>query len=270
MPSRLPTAAALLAFASLTPAADPPNPPAAAAAAVREVVGHRGSCADRPENTLASYRRAIDAGAHAAEVDARTTRDGFLVCLHDPDLARTTDGTGRVGDRTLAEIQKLDAGRKFDAKYAGERVPELREVLAVCRGKIDVLIDLKESDEAYDKRVAAAVTAHGDPRRTILGVRSAEQARRFRELVPAVGDVEAFARAGVTMVRLWPKWLSDPTLVPRVRALGLELHLGAGGGTAAEVLPLLAHRPESLSSDDPARLVRTVKEIAAGAGGVRP
>src|SRR5947209_6783030 len=48
--------------------------------------------------------------------------------------------------------------------------------------------------------------------------------------------------------------------VPRVRKLGLELHLGAGGGTRAEVLPLLAHRPESLSADDPARLVRTLAE----------
>ena len=56
--------------------------------------------------------------------------------------------------------------------------------------------------------------------------------------------------------------LSDETLVPRVRKLGLELHLGTGMGTKAEVLPLLAHGPESLSSDDPATLVKTLAEIA--------
>lgn len=64
------------------------------------------------------------------------------------------------------------------------------------------------------------------------------------------------------MTRLWPKWLADEKLVPRVCKLGLELHLGTGMGTKAEVLPLLAHRPESLSSDDPATLVKTLAEIA--------
>jgi hypothetical protein len=65
----------------------------------------------------------------------------------------------------------------------------------------------------------------------------------------------------VKVIRLWPKRLSDETLVPRVRQLGLELHLGTGTGTKAEVLPLLAHKPESLASDDPAQLVKTLDEI---------
>jgi hypothetical protein len=81
-------------------------------------------------------------------------------------------------------------------------------------------------------------------------------------LVPEPGDIEAFAAAGVKVMRLWPKWLADETLVPRVRKLGLELHPGTGGGTRDEVLPLLAPGPESLSSDDPARLIRTLAAIA--------
>ena len=60
------------------------------------------------------------------------------------------------------------------------------------------------------------------------------------------------------VIRHWPKWLSYESLVPRVRKLGLELHLGTGMGTKAELLPLLAHRPESLSSDDPAQLLKTL------------
>ena len=77
-------------------------------------------------------------------------------------------------------------------------------------------------------------------------------------LVPTADDIEPFGKAGVKVIRLWPKWLSDETLVPRVRKLGLELHLGTGMDTKAEVLPLLAHKPESLSSDDPAQLLRTL------------
>ena len=66
------------------------------------------------------------------------------------------------------------------------------------------------------------------------------------------------------VIRLWPKWLADESLVPRVRKLGFELHLGTGMGTKAEVLPLLAHRPESLSSDDPAQLLKTLDGLLKG------
>jgi glycerophosphoryl diester phosphodiesterase len=229
-----------------------------------------GSCGDRPGNTLVGIRRAIESGAHAAEVDVRTTRDGALVCLHDPDVDRTTDGKGRVAELTLAEVKKLDAGSKFDAKYKGERVPILKEVLTLAKGKIAVMIDLKEDGEEYINAIAAQVREFGEPKRVVLGVRSVAHARSFRKLlpdarqiglVPTIDDIEPFAKAGVPVIRLWPKWLSDEALVPRVRKLGLELHLGTGMGTKAEVLPLLAHKPESLSSDDPTQLVKTLAEI---------
>jgi glycerophosphoryl diester phosphodiesterase len=244
-----------------------------AAANVREIIGHMGSCADRPENTLAGVRRAIEAGAHAAEVDVRTTKDGALVCMHDADVGRTTDGKGPVAGLTLEQLKRLDAGARFSPKFKGERVPTFREVLQTAKGKIGVMIDLKEDGDAYIERIAAEVREHGEPKRTVLGVRSVAHARTFRKLlpearqiglVPKADDIEAFAAAGVKVIRLWPKWLSDKTLVPRVRKLKLELHLGTGGGTRAEVVPLLAHAPESLSSDDPARLVETLAAIARG------
>jgi glycerophosphoryl diester phosphodiesterase len=241
--------------------------PAKAAAKVKEVIGHRGSCRDRPENTVAGVRRAAEAGADAAEVDVRTTKDGALVCLHDADLSRTTDGTGKVGDATLAEVKRLDAGSKFDKAFAGERVPTLREVLAAAKWKVGVMLDLKESGEEYTAKIAAEVRQHGEPKRVVLGIRSVEQAERFRKLlpearqiglVPTVADIEPFAKAGVKVIRLWPKWVTDPAAVARVRKLGLELHLGTGGGTRDEVLPLLKYEPESLASDDPAALRKTL------------
>lgn len=265
-------AALLLLSPALVPAAEPPVPPESvkAAAGVKEVIGHMGSCADRPGNTVIGVRRAAEAGAHAAEVDVRTTKDGVLVCLHDDTVDRTTDGKGKVTDLTLAEIKKLDAGVKFDQRYRGERVPTLREVLAAAKGKIGIMLDLKEESDEYAQKIVAEVREFGEPKRLVLGVRSVEHAKLFRKLlpdarqiglVPTADDIEPFARAGVTVIRLWPKWLTDEKLVPRVRKLGLELHLGTGSGTRAEVLPLMAHRPESLSSDDPAMLVRTLREI---------
>ncbi len=161
----------LLLGPTLVPAADPPDA-AKAAAEVKEVIGHMGSCADRPGNTLASLRRAAEAGAQVSEVDVRTTRDGVLVCMHDDTVNRTTDGQGKVADLTLAELKKLDAGAKFDPKFKGERVQTLREVLEAAKGKIGVMLDLKE-DDRYAERIAAEVRRSGEPKRLVRRARGA-------------------------------------------------------------------------------------------------
>ena len=109
----IPTTIALwvLGMASSTLAQVPPL------AGVGQIIAHRGSSADRPENTLAALKRAIDAGATAVEVDVRSTKDGKLVILHDATLDRTTDGTGPLAEKTWTEVRKLDAGSWFDPKY---------------------------------------------------------------------------------------------------------------------------------------------------------
>jgi glycerophosphoryl diester phosphodiesterase len=241
-----------------------------AAAGAKQIIAHRGSSADRPENTLASTLRAIEAGATAVEVDVRTTRDGHLVLSHDATLDRTTDGTGPISEKTLEQIRRLDAGSWFDKRYAAERMPTLDEVLAVCRGKIDVLLDLKETGDDYAGRVADVVKKHGEPSRTIVGVRSVEQAELFRKLLPQArrigliatpAEIERYAATGVESIRLWPKWLTDDTLVVRVRKAGVGLHLNGETGTPEELSVLLKHRPTSVSGDDPARIVATLKQL---------
>jgi glycerophosphoryl diester phosphodiesterase len=243
---------------------------AAAATGVRQIVAHRGSSDDRPENTLASTLRAIAVGATAVEVDVRTTRDGRLVLSHDATLDRTTNGTGKISEATLAEIRRLDAGSWFDKRYAAERLPTLDEVLVASRGKIDVLLDLKEADDEYARRVADVVKKHGEPSRTIVGVRSVEQAKLFRKLLPEsrqIGliampdEIECYAAAGVETIRLWPKWLVDDALVSRVREAGLQLHLNGTVGTPEELATLLKYRPDSISGDDPARIVAMLTKL---------
>jgi hypothetical protein len=147
----------------------------------------------------------------------------------------------------------------------------VQEILQLCHGKIDVLLDLQESGQAYADKVAALVRKYGEPKRTVLGVRSVEHARKFRKLlpesrqiglIPTTDDVAAFAEVGVETIRLWPKWLADLSLVAKVRQHKKQLHLGTGKGTKDEVLPLLRYGPESLASDDPGRLIQTLAEIA--------
>ena len=264
-------------FASLTlvsspcgAGAMPSANPADAAAAVRRIVAHRGASAERPENTLAAFERAIALGATVVEMDVRRSTDGQLFLLHDSTLDRTTDGTGPAAARTWAELKRLDAGGWFAPAYRGQTIPTLREALTLCRGKVDVLLDLKESSQAYAEAIAQEVRAYGDPRRTILGVHSPEEARRYRSLLPQSPQlgfistpraIEAFAEAGVETIRLWAKWLDDTSAVQRVHQARKKLMVNVISGKPQEVLPVLQHRPHWLLTDDPAAVRSLLDEL---------
>ncbi|MFH1740599.1 MAG: glycerophosphodiester phosphodiesterase family protein, partial [bacterium] len=106
-------------------------------------VGHRGCVKFTPENTIAAFNKAIELGADLLEMDVRETKDGYLVIMHDSTLNRTTNGSGKVSDRTLAEIKQLDAGSWFGPEFKGEPVPTFEEVLAAIRGRALPDIDFK-------------------------------------------------------------------------------------------------------------------------------
>ncbi|WP_258103944.1 glycerophosphodiester phosphodiesterase family protein [Marinoscillum sp. MHG1-6] len=115
-----------------------------------EVIAHKGASALAPENTMASIGLALQMGVDMIEIDVRNTKDEQIVVFHDETLDRTTDGTGLVHDYTLEEIKKLDAGAWFgDAKYVGERVPTLKEVLDSINGRCKVLIEIKHMDHPH-------------------------------------------------------------------------------------------------------------------------
>ena len=250
-------------------------PALAVEAAVTQIIAHRGASAERPECTLPAIERAIETGATAVEVDVRTSRDGRLYILHDTTVDRTTDGRGKGSGLTLTELQKLDAGGWFDPKYRGVRIPSLIEAAKACRGRIDLLLDLKEQGDEHDRKVAKVILEHGDHAKTIVGVRSIPQAERFRELlpqarqlalIPNLASIEGFAEAGVETIRLWPRWLEDgDDPVKRVRVTGTKLHLNGTMGELAETRALLKHDPDSLSSDHPQRLRDSLAQIAAEA-----
>jgi glycerophosphoryl diester phosphodiesterase len=101
-------------------------------------IAHRGASAYEPENTIRSFRRAIELNADMIELDVRKSLDGRLVVIHDSNVDRTTDGRGLVGRKALVELKELDAGM-------GEKVPTLEEVLECAAGKAEFVIELKEN-----------------------------------------------------------------------------------------------------------------------------
>lgn len=110
------------------------------------VTAHRGFSGKAPENTLAAFRGAIDAGCDMIELDVHLTRDSEVVVIHDDTLERTTSGRGTVAGKTFAELRGLDAGAWFHPRFSGERIPVLAEVLALARDRILVNIELKRGE----------------------------------------------------------------------------------------------------------------------------
>jgi glycerophosphoryl diester phosphodiesterase len=119
------------------------------------VIAHRGYCQFAPENTLPSFKLAMAAGADLVELDYYHSKDGQLVVIHDPELDRTSDATNRwskqhirVDAMTAAEIQSVDAGRWFDPKYQGTKIPLLVEALDTIQKGNVTLIERKAGPAA--------------------------------------------------------------------------------------------------------------------------
>lgn len=142
------------------------------------VIAHRGNHQLKPENTTAAVEAAIEAGADYVEVDLRTTKDGKLVLCHDETVDRTTNGKGRVKDLTWDELSKLTTTGKDGKAY---RVPELTEILQVCKDKINIYLDFKDADaaETYRQLKTAGMT-----KQVIVYLNKVDQYLAWRKLVP--------------------------------------------------------------------------------------
>lgn len=151
-------------------------------------VGHRGASALFPENTLASFRAALEAGAGGLELDVRVTRDGHPVVMHDATVDRTTDGFGAVSGMTLEAVRRLSAG------LPGEGVPMLREVFEEFPGA-SVNIDIKDWDLPGAEKVVLDVLREAHVADRVL-VASAEHSvlRRFRRASGGEFDTGASRR----------------------------------------------------------------------------
>lgn len=106
-----------------------------------QIIAHRGASGYEPENTLASFKKAIELGTNGVELDVYVLKDGNVVVIHDKTVDRTTNGSGYVTEKSLLELKKLDAGN-------GEKIPTLKEVLDLVNRKVTVHIELKGKDTA--------------------------------------------------------------------------------------------------------------------------
>jgi glycerophosphoryl diester phosphodiesterase len=135
-------------------------------------IGHRGAKAYAPENTLASFKKAIEIGVDAVELDIRKTKDNQLVVIHDADVKRTTNGEGLVTELTLREIRSLSA--------EGEKIPTLEEALDFLDKKVTVFVELKEA--GVEEQVLNVVHEKGLEKNVIITSFLEAALKKVREL----------------------------------------------------------------------------------------
>lgn len=176
------------------------------------VFGHRGASGELPENTMASFRLALEQGADVFETDIHRTRDGKIVAAHDDSLVRMTNGRGLLAQHTWQQLRELDAGYgftrgdpdDFPERGRGHRIPLLSELFEEFP-EVRFNIELKQSDpelarglvemvQGAKREALTLVTAQEDSAMAML--RAASQRAGLRAAMGACkGDVVSFIRA---------------------------------------------------------------------------
>lgn len=207
-------------------------------------IAHRGASGYAPENTIAAYDLAVKMKSDYFEVDVQRSKDGELVILHDTTVDRTTNGTGKVGDLTLAELKSLDAGSWFSPRFQGEEIPTLEEILDRYKGKRSgILIELKNPElyPGIEKQLADLLKKKRMHKRTgkvIVQSFNHESIQTYHQIQPSVplgvlisytqykngiSDEQIDAFASYAQYFNPNKSLVDSDLVKRVHQRGLKI-----------------------------------------------
>jgi glycerophosphoryl diester phosphodiesterase len=150
----------------------------------RGICAHRGARTTFPENTIPAFKEAVRLGVQQIEFDVCRTKDGAMVLMHDPSVDRTTDGKGKVGDLTLEEIKRLDAGIKTGEQFKGVRVPTVEEAIDVFPRNIWLNVHLKKSP-GLAPDIARLLKAKNRLHQAFLAC-TVEQAAEAREVCPQI------------------------------------------------------------------------------------
>ena len=225
------------------------------------VWAHRGASADAPENTLAAFELAARQGADGIELDAQLCATGEVVALHDQSLGRTTGFAGLVAETPWSRLRTLDAGARFAARFAGERVPLLAEVLHALPRTLLVNVELK-CDRLDDRGLTAAALRVIDDAsaqdRVLLSSFNPLCLRRAQSLAPRLPRALLFERNAS-----WP--LRRALAAAPLRALALHPDRMLATDAAVRAWRARGYLVAPWTVDDPAEARRLA---AAGATGL--
>jgi len=216
---------------------------------------HRGSSDDLPENTIVALAAAVELGCDFVEFDVRATRDGRLVVIHDDRLERTTDGTGRVADRTLHELRPLDAGAWKGPAHAGRKVPTLNETLAVLRGSAPFIVDFKEQSPELVDELAISLRADDVLAKALV---TSPHLAALREFAACQSDVQL---APPLALALEARGAGHPIAAHLLLARAPLADAGAVAAARGLGAKLMATLPRSLDAEGALRAARALESV---------
>jgi len=157
------------------------------------IIAHRGVSGKAPENTFASFGKAINTpGIDMIELDVRLSKEDEVIVLHDRTLQRTTTGNGPARQYTLGELKRLDAGSWFDPRFRDERIPTLREAFSQIGKRCWINVELKHDAGTrhpvgmLERKVLDAISEAGYERHVLCSSFSSGVRSRIRQLDGAI------------------------------------------------------------------------------------
>ena len=234
------------------------------------VVAHRGVPVSRPENTLASFRLALEMGANALETDLHFSADDQIVLHHDPTLERMTDGSGPVRGRTLAELKQLRT-RMPDGAWVNEPISTLLELITLTNSAVPLLLELKDPlflDEKYARILAELLAATGMTDKVALVSFHFDYVLSVERVAPGlpIGFItmdEALPKLGAQLQGpYWPLLQQNPEYVKQAHDLGSVV--APLDTTPEDRVPwYLSLDVDALLADDPAAVIAALDQATA-------
>jgi len=230
------------------------------------ITAHRGAKIATPENTLAAFRTAMDAGATYAELDVQHTRDRVLVVVHDGDLMRMANDPRKVSELTAAEIATIDIGSKYHATFAGEYPPTLEDVIDLVRGRMRINVELKYNvpDPGLAPAVVELLRRKDFLDQVVITSLDYAALKQVESLEPRLKTGHIVTAAVGNVVRTEADFLSlnaaqaTPSLIRRAHAAGKEVHVWTVNEPEL-MLRMIERGVDNVITDDPALLVRVMQ-----------
>lgn len=228
------------------------------------IIGHRGASGHAPENTLASFKKAVEAKADYFELDCHLTRDNEVVISHDGDLERTASEKVSIANMTLAEIETKEVGGWFAPEFKGEKLPTLAQALAASSPECGVYVEIKseKGDSAASRALmarasgqkkltrklkhdlmelanAAETRSTALTRATIAEIRAANMEKRvvIQSFSPLICFVARCEAPDLRTELLISEDKDDPSLFPRLVDFGMLLNVAGFNANKDSLTP---------------------------------
>lgn len=233
------------------------------------VIAHRGVHIGIPENTLPAYQKAIDLGCDFVEIDVRSTRDGHIVSIHNSTIDAYVEGkSGRINDFTLAELKEMNIGKRVGPQWESTLVPTVEEIFQICRGKIGIYLDLKES---LVKELVDLIKKYNMEQSVLWCIPTSrmDAILKVRELCPEcipMPDPGDEKNVIATIEKIQPLVIApvmgdfSETYVPKAHKRGVKVFVDEDKGGEKEWEWILNLGTDGIQTDNPEALIKFIKE----------